>query len=383
MRYNHTRLEEVTDEDANLIECPECGYDDSDTHQGIAMHFGYNHEGSLKYLFRCEVCGRLKFGTGSNGSYCSKYCEIYEKVGTFKHMDENFLREKIEEEDMRVVDIAEEIGVESGTVSKWVRKYNIGGHYDCPYDGCDETFASSQGVSKHHMDKHGESIAGNEYICEYCEGVNWTPKPKDDPKFPKYCDDECFGKSMEGEDNPNKDPERRKKISETMKKVHREGLGEYGRRDDEWMMENVIEKRDDGYLYEGNSVIDDHLISEPETVEETGHTVRSSWEKKVDIMLHESDVEYGYEPRRFDIGGRKYMPDFVVGDNVIEVKGYVDGKAANKAEMFMESYPNLRYIVVGSEIPCDVHIPWEDREELISELMEEIHEDKEESVFDF
>jgi len=112
------------------------------------------------------------------------------------------------------------------------------------------------------------------------------------------------------------------------------------------------------------------LISEPQYVEETDRYVRSSWEKKVDLLFHNSGLEYQYEPKRFELGSRKYMPDFLVGKSVIEVKGYVDENAQEKAKQFMDIHSEYEYIVVGSEIPCDKHFEWENREEVVHYLTE-------------
>jgi len=130
-----------------------------------------------------------------------------------------------------------------------------------------------------------------------------------------------------------------------------------------------INNRDNDYLYEGNNVIDDHLISEPIFVEETDRMVRSSWEEEIDLMLYDSGFDYDYEPKRFDIGDRKYMPDFIVeSEVVVEVKGYVSESSLEKAESFMAEYPDYTYVVVGSEIPCDKYVPWEERNEFVDRI---------------
>jgi hypothetical protein len=366
---SQARLEECVDDELNFIECPECGDDDFDSSRGVSMHYGYNHEGSLAYLYRCEECGRLDFGNGKRNTFCSKWCEIYNKTGTFKHFDEDYLREQVEEQGKTVTEIADELDVGMKTVSKWVLEYEIGNKYPCP--SCDKSFATKQSVSKHHHDKHDESIAGTYYNCDYCGEENWTPKSKGDPKYPKYCNDDCFGSDMEGEDNPNKSKERREKISQTMKENYEKGETQHSQRDREWMMENVINKRDNDYLYESDNIINGSLISKPVFVEETERTVRSSWEKEIDLLLHNSDLNYCYEPKRFDIGDRKYMPDFIVeSEVVIEVKGYVSDGSVDKAEIFMDEYPDYTYLVLGSKIPCDEYVSWEERNEIINRLKE-------------
>jgi len=391
----------------DFVKCPACGYDDADSSRGVKMHYSYadddTHPGKLpKYIFRCVQCGTVDEGSNPDQMYCSRDCRILDEVGTLKHRDEDFLIEQIEEKGKRAVDVAKEINVKPKAVHKWVREYDIGNDYECP--SCDRTFATSQGVSKHHEDEHGESIRGNTYECAWCGEENWTPRRKDDKLFPKYCNDDCWGESMEGENNPNKDDGRKKKISETMEKRHEAGLGyDGGRRDSEWMMENVIEKRDDSYLKGGASEEalkkiskshkekvrkGEHHLQDPEIrskivrggiekVEETGNTVLSSLEKEIDLLLYDSDLEYKHESDdgfpAFDIGDKFYIPDFTSGEYVIEVKGeggYVHNpELTERKATFMKENDDYIYIVVGTvEIPCDIYIEWEDREELIEVL---------------
>lgn len=381
MRYTQERLEEVTNDDLEFVACPECGTVEPDVGRGVVLHYAYNHEGSISGLFKCVNCGKLDFGTSSTTKYCSKDCEIEDRHGTVpNHHDKEWLEEQLFEEDRSVSDIADECGCGIQTLHKWIAKHDIEGDYDCP--SCERNFYTSKGRAMHHKKVHGESIAGFEYTCENCGDTFVSENAPESKISPKYCSSECYGGTMEGENNPNKDPERKKKISEGMKKAWDEGKGRLEGNNREWMMENVVNKRDNDYLYENNNVIDDHLRSEPVYVEETDRKVRSTWEAEVDLLLHESDFDYEYEPRRFDIGNRKYMPDFIVGDIVIEVKGYVSDDAPVKAEKFMEEHPQYKYLVVGSEIPCDVHIEWKNRDILVGKLRE-LHGEDKQSVFDY
>jgi len=188
---NHTqqRLEECTDGNLNFTECPECGYDDSDTNQGIAMHYGYNHEGSIGYLFRCEYCEELHFGEGQKNRFCSQECETLDRTGTLKYKNEEFLRKQIEQKEKTVTEIADELDVGMKTVSKWALEYEIGDEYECP--SCQKSFATKQSVSKHHYDKHNESIAGAWYTCKNCGDEFWDMKCPDNHITPQYCSMEC------------------------------------------------------------------------------------------------------------------------------------------------------------------------------------------------
>lgn len=100
-------------------------------------------------------------------------------------------------------------------------------------------------------------------------------------------------------------------------------------------------------------------------VPETDTVVRSGWEAEVDVILHENQIEYEYEGRTSDLGDYTYPPDFICKlDIVIEVKGFVWSGDRKKSKDFVESYPDFFYIVVGSKLPGDHHLEWEDRNEL-------------------
>lgn len=353
MSFSQSRLEEVTDEKLDFIACPECGYDDSDTSRGIAMHFAYNHEGSIKYLFRCDECGRLKFGHGQTNRLCSKYCEIHERVGTLKHHIEPILRGKIEEKGLSIIELSEDWGVPSKTLRKQVRKNNIGSDVECVKDGCDKLFTSRRGMSQHHEIQHGESVDGTNYICQYCGEENWTYRVnRDDPHYPKYCNDDCFGKSISGEDNPNKSEERKQKISEGMKKAYEEGRKEPG----------------------GRTPVENQL---------TGNILDSGWEKEIDSILHRSKFDYSYNGQgqsgRYSIDDFTHAPDFIIFadiDIVIEVKGqrtiqFQEEKMKHIADSLTQR-DDIIYVVVGDsdELNSDHFVRYKNKGELLNILNE-------------
>ena len=104
-------------------------------------------------------------------------------------------------------------------------------------------------------------------------------------------------------------------------------------------------------------------------VEETGHTVRSNWEKKVDLLLHNSNMDYKYEPKTFELTDElTYTPDFIVDNIVIEVKGLPNDISKKRAKNFMQEQPEHHYLVIGNKIPCDSFIDWENREKLVVEI---------------
>ena len=100
------------------------------------------------------------------------------------------------------------------------------------------------------------------------------------------------------------------------------------------------------------------------------HRVDSAQELAIaDILL---DVGVEYENEGIEItydGGRTYTPDFVTEGYVIEVKGQDWGQlygkevtAKDKAEAAMNALDMRKYVVVGTDLPADIHIPWENRE---------------------
>lgn len=100
-------------------------------------------------------------------------------------------------------------------------------------------------------------------------------------------------------------------------------------------------------------------------VNETGTTVRSGWEAEIDLLLHDSGITYEYEAETFDLGDYTYTPDFICEEVVvIEVKGYVWDGDSKKSIDFMETYPEYKYLVVGSELPSHHYLPWDSRADL-------------------
>lgn len=105
-------------------------------------------------------------------------------------------------------------------------------------------------------------------------------------------------------------------------------------------------------------------------VKELGHSVRSKWEEEIGLLLKANNITYGYETKTFKFNGTSYTPDFIVRDNVIEVKGPLYDLQRKKYREFNELHPKLNFIMVGSgsdEI-CDIHIPWKERERLVGVL---------------
>lgn len=74
-----------------------------------------------------------------------------------------------------------------------------------------------------------------------------------------------------------------------------------------------------------------------------GHWVRSTWERMIADWLFEHNIEYQYEPQRFLLGQRTYVPDFYFPKfNLwMEVKGFWSEDARTKIGLFRKIHPNL------------------------------------------
>lgn len=192
-------------------------------------------------------------------------------------------------------------------------------------------------------------------------------------------------KQFTGKNNPAKRPAVREKISseltghavseETKEKIsaansgneiseaHRQAVSEAFTRMDRSYMETAEYSEALSEALTGR----EPTYPSPYEVDELSHKVRSSWEEAIGRMLVDAEISYQYEPE-FKLTNGSYYPDFVTGADVIEVKGWANERSVLKAEQFMTEYESRTYIVVGDEIPSDVHIPWDHREQLLEVL---------------
>lgn len=105
--------------------------------------------------------------------------------------------------------------------------------------------------------------------------------------------------------------------------------------------------------------------------EHLDHIVRSTWEIDVAEMLLNADINYEYESIEIGYGdGRTYTPDFVTDEYVIEVKGHLfnGDQVIRKAKAAMDQLNERKYVAIGTEIPADIHLPWDIRYKFLSLL---------------
>lgn len=106
---------------------------------------------------------------------------------------------------------------------------------------------------------------------------------------------------------------------------------------------------------------------------ELGHSVRSSWEEEVCILLKKWHINYTYEPMSFtvEINGKKhtYTPDIMINNNFfIEVKGPLFTLQLLKMKAFIEQHKKKLIVIGADRYKLDseeiIHVPYEERERL-------------------
>lgn len=89
----------------------------------------------------------------------------------------------------------------------------------------------------------------------------------------------------------------------------------------------------------------------------------SEWEAEVHMLI----PEFEHEGVTIEGPGWTYTPDFVNGNTIVEVKGHVFRESIiEKFEWLLNT--DWFVIVVGAELPCDVHIEYDNREEIVKHV---------------
>jgi len=187
--------------------------------------------------------------------------------------------------------------------------------------------------------------------------------------------------NFSGDDNPAKRPAVREKISEELEghelsekakqKTSEKNTGNEISEEHRRAVSKGASKRETSYMQtkQYRETLSEALSGrdptypEPYEVDELPHLVRSSWEEEIGKKLLSAGIDYEYE-REVELPRGSYYPDFLTGKYVIEVKRWATERSIEKAEQFMNEYPSYEYVVVGDELPCDVHISWDERDEL-------------------
>ena len=247
------------------------------------------------------------------------------------------------------------------------------GMAECPT--CDKVCDTESGMKNHHARVHGESLAKKEYCCPQCGDSFVEYESQAKWHGDNYCSRECYdekqskdktGKSLEeivGEEGAKKS---RRKSSERMLSLDYSGENNpmYGRErnpsdETKEKISNSLKGREASttkWMYD----------------EELGHFTRSNWERVLGRELVSKGIEYEYEGLEVEMGeGSVYRPDFIIRDLdlIVEVKGRVwKDDAYEKARKCMDQYPDFNYVVLGTELPSDIHFDWDSRDEFLSKL---------------
>ena len=257
--------------------------------------------------------------------------------------------------------------------------------WECPT--CGDKFSSGKGMKHHHARTHGESLLINE--CEWC-GDEFHNQSRDQ----KYCSKECFKESKkvvieceicgtEFKEVQWRVESRGRKLcsdecvsewksdyfeghevsEETRQKLREANLGREGYWKGKERSEETIRKIEESWENREPPTVN----WQSRLVVDTNDIVDSSWERDFAFLLSHHNLNYE-NPRNtgryFELGHRKYTPDFIVEyDFVVEIKGYLydEDECVRTAEGFMDQYPNYTYIVVGTKLPSDSHLEWENR----------------------
>ena len=241
--------------------------------------------------------------------------------------------------------------------------------HSCPE--CDKELETERGLKSHYGQVH-EGTLKNTETCSRC-GDEFEVWPSQSER--RVQCGECY-------DEHGMHPESRQKSSDTQagKEIEwNDKISDSMSKGEDHRLHGVT---GDSHPASGSHITEEgrkslskaHLGHEPygpvwETVEKTGHTVRSSWEKEIDLLLHESGISYEYEPRRLELdSGSSYLPDFIVRNEiVIEVKGYADDESIQKFNDVVEQF-DYDFVVVGDSMNAGTHIEWEQRESLLAAL---------------
>lgn len=246
----------------------------------------------------------------------------------------------------------------------------------CPT--CDKVCQTESGMKNHHAQVHDESLVKVEVECSWCGKVTIERESQVGQFGRHYCSRECYDEAQS-----------ERKSGKTLVEL----VGEEGKEKQRQSLLQYYENNPDAKAGENNPMygttreLSEDAIEKireanlgctppsPEWMfdEDLGHFTRSGWEREFGRLLQEGSIDYGYESLEVDYeAGRKYRPDFVIHnqDVIIELKGYLweSEIAVLKAEATMEQYPDWNYIVVGENIPCDMHYTWSERQDLVEWL---------------
>lgn len=221
--------------------------------------------------------------------------------------------------------------------------------------------SSGREMSEEAKQKISESLKGHEVSDETKQKISESLRGENNPWY-----------GVTGEEHPRygtsfeMDKKSRERLSESLKRTYDEDPTKhsmYGRTGEAHPLYEY--EWSDAQLRKLSEASKGQIPGKtrPRQVIETKTIVRNGWEAAVDVILHDAGFDYAYEEKSFELDKCTYIPDFVIEDVVIEVKGMIWDNDESKATQFMEQH-DYTYIVVGSKLPCDEHVPWDKKTEL-------------------
>jgi transposase-like protein len=300
----------------------------------------------------------IKRGMQMHGIDRRSLSESHTEGNLEKLKNREWLREQYWEQEKTTHEIADELSLSQATVSVWMEKH-----------GTERRSAGPQ------TDGNPEPLRNDEWLREqYCEQRKTTYEIADELGL-------CKGTVRNWMQRHGID---RRSAAEAQTDGDLERL-----KNEEWLREQYSERERTTYeiadeLNLGRSVVTralkDHGIEirslhmDPDYLP---HHVIGELELTAANYLHDSEINYGYETLIIECGkNRAYIPDFVTENYVIECKGTDWGKvydsevtAEQKAEAAMKQLDEREYVVVGMQLPCDIHVPREEHG-TIQELFE-------------
>jgi len=308
--------------------------------------------------YDCESCNKSfksernlnyhKTSVHKNNSSTNKWVDDSDR----KHRNPNWVQRKLEQ-GYHYEEIADMCVVGVNSIRKVIREENLGTHH-CHVGGCGEKYPTEGGL-KQHLSRDHPDVEYNGYglDLDHVRKKNHEARMEMiEQGIAQYGEEEMLEnlEKAHEEFDPNKHSDFMQKFWE------QKDPEDYHQREDGWW-----EKYADSRENWGPKQIE---------VEETGNVVASSWEEKVDLILHEIGIDYVYEGNTYKINNTWNTPDFEGKDWIIEVKGYAGFRDKDRYEIigkhFVENVDKKYILVAGDSVtmPCDMRINWENREEL-------------------
>lgn len=360
----------------------------------------------------CDIADELGVGDSTILEWLDRHniktrepAETYTGGNTKKLRDKKWLEEKYNVENKNIVEIAEELDCGSTTVSNWINKHGIEKEREI-HKLRNENWLIEQYVKK---EKTSTEIS-NEINCSSNVVVAWLRRHDIKVRngvedyvqgdVSKLRDSEWLYQEYIEKEKSTTDIANELNISSNSvtKWLNKHGIKTRNRseqslnsetldhlQDKEWLEEKYVEENlttveiSNKINCSDSTVRDwlrkhdievgtsyDYRQSVEDVPDHIDHKIRSSWELEVAEMLIDNDVDYEYESMEIEYGDSTYIPDFITDDYIIEVKGWVRGNdEGKKATTTMEKIDDKEYVVVGSALPCDIHIDWENNSELV------------------